>query len=167
MAGAATANDSNFVIPDPGNPVNRFYEVDAGVYRGARPDGAALTYLASTLKVRTVLDLENDNGAISAERPMAEVQGMRFVSIPLSGFLPPSDADIHAALSLLGDRANYPVFVHCHYGEDRTGLVIGLYRVFNDHWTPADAYREMKNDGFHSMLVPLYLYFKHATGYDD
>jgi tyrosine-protein phosphatase SIW14 len=42
--------------------------------------------------------------------------------------------------------------VHCTHGQDRTGLVVGLYRTIHDGWTKTDAYREMLQLGFHPEL---------------
>ena len=42
--------------------------------------------------------------------------------------------------------------VHCTHGQDRTGFVIGVYRVVVDGWTPERAYGEMLAHNFHSDL---------------
>ena len=39
--------------------------------------------------------------------------------------------------------AEKPVFVHCLHGEDRTGLVIGAYRMLVERWSFDRAYAEM------------------------
>ena len=44
------------------------------------------------------------------------------------------------------------VLVHCTYGMDRTGLVIGQSRVLVDGWTKDRAYAEMLDRGFRPML---------------
>lgn len=43
-------------------------------------------------------------------------------------------------------------YVHCERGQDRTGLIVGVYRVKVEHWTKADAYQEMLKHGFHPIL---------------
>ena len=40
-------------------------------------------------------------------------------------------------------------------GQDRTGLIVGAYRVWVQHWTKADAQREMMQRGFHPTLPGL------------
>ena len=57
--------------------------------------------------------------------------------------------------------------MHCYHGEDRTGLVVGLHRYTNDHWTAVDAYREMLARGFHPVITILDSYFKKKTHYSD
>ncbi len=57
------------------------------------------------------------------------------------------------------------VYVHCRHGQDRTGLVVGLERVFIEGWDPADAYAEMLSYGFHTYFLGLKEYFFTQTGY--
>lgn len=45
--------------------------------------------------------------------------------------------------------------VHCSHGQDRTGLVIGRYRVVHDGWSKRAALREMLAHHFHPELVGL------------
>lgn len=47
-------------------------------------------------------------------------------------------------------------YVHCSHGQDRTGLVIAVYRVTHDHWTKAQAEKEMLSNGFHKSLHGLW-----------
>lgn len=37
------------------------------------------------------------------------------------------------------------VLVHCYHGSDRTGLIIGMYRIVYENWPIEKAYDEMKN----------------------
>ena len=43
------------------------------------------------------------------------------------------------------------VLVHCYHGADRTGLIIGMYRIVNQGWSIEEAKREMVEGpyGFH------------------
>jgi hypothetical protein len=47
------------------------------------------------------------------------------------------------------------VLAKCLHGQDRTGYVLGRYRVLHDHWTKGAAYREMLAHSFHPELVGL------------
>jgi hypothetical protein len=44
---------------------------------------------------------------------------------------------------------------NCQGGQDRTGLVIGIYRVKVDRWSKEVARNEMKVHGFHPELLGL------------
>jgi tyrosine-protein phosphatase SIW14 len=67
----------------------------------------------------------------------------------------------------MADSTNYPIFVHCQHGQDRTGVIVALYRIFYEQWTPQAAHDEMMNMGFHPELVPLNHYFEIKSGFED
>ena len=46
------------------------------------------------------------------------------------------------------DPALTPVFVHCQYGSDRTGMMCAAYRVVVCGWSNDEAIDEMVNGGF-------------------
>lgn len=140
--------------------------VSPGIYRSPRPTAADLAALRAK-GVKYVLDLENDSAAVAKERPIAQSLGMTFISEPMSGFWAPNDRQVDRILSVLADPTKRPILVHCLHGEDRTGLVIGLHRVFHQGWQPDRAYREMLDNGFHRALFLLNHYYEEKTGWDD
>lgn len=111
-----------------------------------------------------ILDIENDDTAIAEEKVQTEALGMKFISVPLSGFWAPEESDISKILKNLTDAENYPIFIHCQHGWDRTGLAIGLYRIFYEGWAPEKAYKEMLDMNFHPLLFPMDNFFKKTTG---
>lgn len=56
----------------------------------------------------------------------------------------PIDDDIRKAFSVLFDASQAPVFVHCREGKDRTGMIIGCYRIAHGQWTNRRALAEAK-----------------------
>ena len=140
--------------------------VSAGIYRGPRPTQATLSQLRS-LGVKTILDLEDTTSAINTERGWVGNLKMTFISEPMSGFWTPNDKEVNQIEAIMADPARRPIFVHCQHGQDRTGLIVGLYRVFSEHWTPAAAYREMLAKGFHQALFLLNHYYEEKTGFED
>ena len=68
---------------------------------------------------------------------------MTFISQPMSGFWAPNDRQVNQTEAIMADASRRPIFVHCLHGEDRTGLIVGLHRVFHEGWDPAKAYQEM------------------------
>ncbi len=145
-------------------PTVSFVEVERGLYRGGCPTVRGLARLKA-LGVRTIVDLENDPSAIAREKQEAERLGLTFVSIPLSGLWKPTNERIDEVLTAVKDGGLRPTYVHCLRGEDRTGLVIALYRVLNQGWTAWDADAEMHAVGFKDILVGLHHYFEHRTGF--
>jgi protein tyrosine/serine phosphatase len=147
-------------------PITNYSQVTPSISRGARPSDAGLKALAQS-GVKTVLNIDNDAQSIAHERKVAAQLGLRFISIPLSGFFAPSDAQTAAVQAKLNDPSLYPIFLHCKHGEDRTGLMVGLYRVYSQSWSPEDAYEEMIDKGFHKILIFLHHYYEETTGFED
>jgi protein tyrosine/serine phosphatase len=147
-------------------PIQRFAKVTPFLYRGARPTQDGIGVL-KTLGVKTILNIENDVKAVDTERAWAQALDIQYISIPLSGFFAPSEGKMDQIFKVLHDPSNYPVFLHCKHGEDRTGLVVGLYRYYDEHWAAQAAYDEMLQNGFHKALFGLNFYFKEKTGLKD
>ncbi len=136
----------------------RFHEVAPGVYRGGQPANSAEYDELQALGVRTIINLRND-ASVEAERVEAKLRGIEFISAPMASFTAPKDETVELALSSLSDPGYYPVFIHCKQGKDRTGLVVGLYRVYQQGWKPKAAYKEMRTIGFNPWLMGLGAYY--------
>lgn len=111
--------------------------------------------------VRTIIYLRTENS--SREREIVNRLGMNFEEFPIDAFSYPEEKTVNGALAALTDQKLQPVFIHCQHGKDRTGLIIGLYRVHFEHWAPTQAYQEMKAIGFSSFLFGLKQYFDDHT----
>lgn len=85
------------------------------------------------------------------ESELCQSMNVKFVSIQggvLDGDRRP--AVIDDFLDILEDPVHYPppYLIHCHAGRDRTGLMVGIYRMEYDKRSKADAMRELKANGF-------------------
>lgn len=146
--------------------IPEFHQVSEGIYRGGHPTQAGLAELAR-MGIKTDLNLENSS-AVALETEQATQLGLVVISKPMSMFWAPSDSLANEILAVLADPSNRPIFIHCTYGQDRTGLMVGLHRVLAEGWRPADAYQEMLNYNFKShLLFKLDGYFKERTGFSD
>jgi len=67
----------------------------------------------------------------------------------------PEDEDVLAFLRIVTDPANQPVFVHCREGEDRTGMMVAVYRMVVQDWPKDKAMAEMKRMGFNEIWEPI------------
>lgn len=119
--------------------------------RGGQPRREGYAELKK-LGIEIVVDFRTENGEIKNEQGHVESLGMRFVSLPWSSWHDPRRDEIISFFSLLRENPGKKIFVHCEYGADRTGLMIALYRVVTEHWTPDQAVAEMKMFNFHSFL---------------
>jgi tyrosine-protein phosphatase SIW14 len=124
------------------------------LYRGAQPKKAAFSEL-KLLGITTIVDLRGeDREKITWERKRAESLGMRFVHIPVSGWSPPSDEQVAQFLSLFRSQPPQRVFVHCRFGDDRTGVFTAAYRIAIDKWSAEEAMKEMYFFGFNGFWHP-------------
>lgn len=123
-----------------------FHQVNENLYRGAQPEDGWIEKLKE-LKIKTVINLRGEDEGTSTEAAEARAAGLRYFSVPLPGLGRPKDEQVEKVLALINDPENWPVFVHCHHGEDRTGTIIAVYRISHDGWTVEDAKKEAKKYG--------------------
>jgi protein tyrosine phosphatase (PTP) superfamily phosphohydrolase (DUF442 family) len=127
------------------------------LYRGAQPRGEGYDELKK-LGISIVVDLRNSKpvkseGGATREQVKVQAAGMRYVEIPTNAFFGPTEFQVATFLQLLHDNPNQKVFVHCYFGDDRTGTMVATYRIAIDHWTSDEAYNEMRAYHFHKHLI--------------
>ena len=140
----------------PDAPIERFRHVDQRLYRGAQPDRKGFEFLHK-MGVRTVINLRQKADAVKTdEQRIVEELGMRYVNIPVEdgNFFTrsrtiPDDA-IREFFQTLDTAEPGGVFLHCHRGADRTGAIVGFYRIARQGWNGARAYAEAKEIGMRS-----------------
>ncbi|MGC1907727.1 MAG: tyrosine-protein phosphatase [Candidatus Acidiferrum sp.] len=133
--------------------------VSDSLYRGAQPRGQGYEELKRP-GIMIVVDLRNSKPLTretseTREQLKVEATGMRYVEIPTSAFLGPTDFQVATFLRLLPAHPNDKIFVHCYFGDDRTGVMIATYRMADEHWTSEQAYNEMRAFHFHKHLLPM------------
>ena len=144
--------------------IENFHSVSKGVYRGARPTEEGLKSLKAA-GIKTVINLQGGDRRWAAfepgeaeeaiQREEAIVRSrlqMQFFHMPLSSTQEiqigsQTDRRIKQIIKIMSDPKNQPVFVHCEQGVDRTGLVIALYRVWVEKFSPQRALQEMRAMG--------------------
>jgi tyrosine-protein phosphatase SIW14 len=144
--GARATNITIQGVPNAGS-------VTSTLFRGAQPNNLAYAGLQK-LGMNIVVDFRGEGGEVSAEKKSVEALGMKFVSLPWNGAGLPSRDELLTFFTLLRDNPDQKVFIHCQYGADRTGVMIALYRIAVDHWTPEQAISEMKEFHYHSFTLP-------------
>ena len=123
-----------------------FHAVAPGIWRGAAPSEAGLERLKA-MGVKTVIDLRISPKLVRREGAEARALGFHWINLPM-GADPPTPKQVSTFLSALDQAPGEPVFVHCQHGADRTGCMVGIYRVARQGWTFPRAYAEMRQDGF-------------------
>lgn len=137
---SASPPADKFEMPDRITDLGRFDFVADGIYRGSQPDAGQLEKIVAARDFKTVIKLN----------PGFEptVKGVTIIRHPLNAWITPSAEEIQRILQSI-DKAQKPVYIHCTHGEDRTGLIVALYKVQYLHVKPEDAYLDMAAHGFH------------------
>lgn len=125
-----------------------FHIVSANVLRGAQPTQEGFRKLKENYKVKTILNLRNEPEQIRWEKGMVEKLGMNFINISMVGYQKQSKEKIDKILSIIANKINQPIFVHCQYGKDRAGLILAAYRIKYDNWSFDEALLEMLGYGY-------------------
>lgn len=140
-----TATSSSAVARPSAIHIDNFGRISESYLRGAQPKGRDFADLAG-LGVKLVIDLAQE-GDVN-ERANVEREGMRFVRIPMTTDVQPSQDVVTQFLKLVTDPANQPVYVHCMGGRHRTGVMTAAYRMTQQGWTADKAFAEMKQYKF-------------------
>jgi tyrosine-protein phosphatase SIW14 len=129
-------------------------KINDSLFRGAQPREEGIKELKN-LGITTIVDLRGeDPGKIAWERAQAESLGIRFVNIPVSGWSPPSNDQVAQFLKIFRDHRKEKVFVHCRFGDDRTGVFVATYRMAYEGWPAQQAMNEMYFFGFNGFWHP-------------
>lgn len=127
--------------------ISNFGCINEKFYRGAQPKKDDYRDLAA-IGVKTIIDLQQDGER--NEQQMVEAAGMKFYRIGLSDKSWPTPDKAEQFMKIVNDPANQPVFIHCHGGRHRAGIMTAIYRMHHDGWDADRAYAEMKQYGFES-----------------
>ena len=134
-------------IPEAG--IIRFAEIRPGLARGGAPGEAGLRYLKEH-GYKTVVSFLPD----PAESAWVVQAGMKYVHVPMrSSFFfadTPTKEQIHQFLEIARDSTQFPAYIHCKAGKDRTGAMTAIYRMEVCGWTAEEAVDEMRAFGFSS-----------------
>jgi len=143
----------------------RLREVTPGrVYRSGQMTVEGFTDAVARYHLRTIINLQDEvpdpeirqsflNGHTVPESELCRRLGVRYVHLApdlISRRRCPADrpAAIGQFLAVMDDPATYPVLLHCRAGLHRTGVLTAVYRMEYDGWTPEEAVRELKANGF-------------------
>jgi len=124
-----------------------FTKVEDGLYRGSAPSVEDVKHLAHKFGIKKIVSLDEAAG-LKINR-ICKLLNIEHLIIPLnmeSSIKPLIKLFSHNIKDLL--TKNGPVFVHCHAGKDRTGMLIALYKCKYKGWSCEDAITEAKQFGF-------------------
>ena len=142
------------VTKDASLPYN-FRVIDQNVCAGGHPLGpvngfgnseekalSILFYLKSR-GVKQVIDLENTKRIQARYQSLLDTAGLKRLHIPMHASKVPNKKE----WELIKEAMKNPVYIHCKWGADRTGAVIGRYLVEERGYTPEAAYKAVTTGG--------------------
>jgi len=132
------------------NQINNFSQLDRRISRGAQPPYSAFEDLAA-MGIKTVVNLRQPGDGLPDEERYVTAAGMKYLPLPMSGTCAPTVEQLHEILREIAS-APYPVFIHCQFGCDRTGLVCGGWRIIYDYWDGETALKEAVAFGMSDLL---------------
>lgn len=129
-----------------------FAEVETGIYRGGQPTAEGWEKLKA-MGVTDDLKLNPESEASDDQAQYVDGVWLHYWPINLweQTFGEPKRWALNCAVSSIHPGT----YIHCSHGQDRTGLIVGLYRLQVEHWSKCSAYAEMRAHGFHPELFGL------------
>jgi protein tyrosine/serine phosphatase len=134
----------------PKEDLPNFHEVHPFLYRGGEPTEKGLEELKK-MGVSTLIDLRAPSERKSDEPEQAKKLGLNYINLVMDSHAPTKDQvdkmmrtiDEAKKATDAGDK-DKKVFVHCAHGSDRTGCMVGIWRVSRDSWDYPTTYQEMR-----------------------
>jgi tyrosine-protein phosphatase SIW14 len=123
----------------PAPSIPQFQQVTPELFRGGQPAPEGFGFL-KWRGIKTVVNLREEYD----EKELVEKLGMKYVYIPLDAWDPVPDQAVKEFFRVVNDPESQPVFVHCRRGSDRTGIMVGFYRIVFDGWDGRRAYKEAR-----------------------
>ncbi len=115
------------------------------VYRGGQPTAAALARIIDDYGIRTVVNLRGCGNPMPwylAEGRVVQQQGISLEDVSFSAIHLPSPGELRELIAVV-DHAEYPLFLHCRHGSDRTGVAAVVILLLQDGVPYARARHEL------------------------
>jgi protein tyrosine phosphatase (PTP) superfamily phosphohydrolase (DUF442 family) len=110
---------------------------DDNFYRGGELYSKAGIQSLKTLGISTILSVT----PTETERMMAKKYGFTLFEIPFTKDSGLSKEDLQKVIKIL-DKKNMPIYVHCHGGTHRGGILGIVYRIHKNNWSSEKALLE-------------------------
>lgn len=134
-----------------------FHEVHPFLYRSGEPTEAGLKTAHDKYHINTIVDLRAAKKWTDAEKAWAKQLGITYINLPMSAE-PPTKKQVETMMKAIRearDKNKGAVLVHCAHGSDRTGCMIGIWRVTEDNYSYDEAYKEMRKYYFGQKFTKL------------
>jgi protein tyrosine phosphatase (PTP) superfamily phosphohydrolase (DUF442 family) len=140
-----------------------FATVEPGqIYRGAFQFPFPMRRIIRNYGIKTILAVRQKSSP--GEPELAQELGLNYHVVPITRASQATDDQLDAAAAILADAKNYPVYLHCHGGRDRTNMAVAAYRIRYCGWTLEQTVAELGPWGLDSPrhLAVLERYLDHV-----
>lgn len=132
------------------------HRLNDSIYRSDQPDSLDISLLKE-LGIKSILNLRNshhDTVFIGLHHDF------NLYHIPMKAYYITNKRIVEAMQVLLS--APKPILIHCKHGSDRTGAVVGMYRILYNGYSKKEALKEMKRKeyGFHRVFINIPIFIK-------
>lgn len=127
--------------------VINFAKVSDALWRGAQPTAQGFQALEA-MGLKTVINFRNNHDDL----PLLQGTRLKYLHIPSFAFHP-TEANLLKFLKVVENPDNWPVYIHCAQGRDRTGYNAAAYRMLMQKWGGNDAILEMNVFHFNQIWV--------------
>ncbi|KAJ3003621.1 UNVERIFIED_CONTAM: hypothetical protein HDU68_005615 [Siphonaria sp. JEL0065] len=124
--------------------MENFSLVVKGVYRSAFPKKKNFSFL-KRLKLKSILTLILEDYPDQNQKFLDE-NGIKLFQFGVAGnkdLMDIPDEVIYEALSVILDKRNHPLLIHCNKGKHRTGCLVGCIRKIQ-HWSFTSIFEEYR-----------------------
>lgn len=122
---------------------NNLYKITDKLYRSKQLSKKELP-LINDLKIKTIVNLRPS----TRDKKEFSHTDIFLADVPIRTWAIKDRQIAEALWQIEKGQRNGNVLLHCYHGSDRTGLIIGMYRIIYQNWTIENAYQEMRQGGY-------------------
>ncbi len=128
------------------------------LYRGGMPVGSQNYDQLAELGIKTVVNLKIEDSAVEyvSEQNNLAKRDIDIHYVPMPNVSAPTMQQALDFLSIVYNDETKPVFVHCHRGADRTGVVSAVFRItqgYSASWSLVEAEKYNIASTFHDPKI--------------
>lgn len=132
-------------IPPPLSVVDKqfnFHIVDNNLWRSSQPNSESIKRM-KLHGLKSIINLRGDEQTDIWKKKLSDSLGIKYFSKPMDATKEQDLDYLKEILSLIEDENNQPVLVHCLGGKDRTGLIVGMYKLKYSNISMEDLKKEI------------------------
>jgi protein tyrosine/serine phosphatase len=105
-----------------------FHIAASGIWRSSQPNKESIIRMRGH-GLKSIINLRGDKETDNWESKLSDSLGINYFSRPIDS-REKQDLDyLKGILALAEDSTNQPALIHCLGGKDRTGLIVGMYKL--------------------------------------